>query len=71
MVEEGRGGEDTDLDDATDEDVVALVDSVLQHHFVHHGNKDLVLCKQTNKGPFARALAGLLLTCIRGNNEEP
>lgn len=34
----------TDLDDPTDEHVIALViDPVLQHHFVHHGDKDLVL----------------------------
>lgn len=32
------------LYNATDEDVVALVvDPVLQHHFVHHGDENLVL----------------------------
>lgn len=39
-----RGGEDADLDDSTDENIVALViDAVFQHHFVHHRDKDLVL----------------------------
>lgn len=34
----------TYLNNATYENVISLVvDPVLQHHFVHHGNEDLVL----------------------------
>lgn len=45
----------TDLDDSTDEDVVTLVvDTVLQHHLVHHGDEDLVLWAATNQRPRER-----------------
>lgn len=48
---QGERGGGTDLDDPTDEYIIALViDSVLQHHFVHHGNEDLVLKKREKRG---------------------
>lgn len=51
----GISGKETYLDNATYEHVVTLmVDPVLQHHFIYHGDEDLVLkttgqTKQVNK----------------------
>lgn len=46
----GERGE-TDLNNATYEYVIALVvDPVFQHHFVHHGDEDLVLEEREEKG---------------------